>query len=71
MPTHDIPRWTPRHDAGGRSFTPGYSAGSWKEALKRKKRRRGKDPDGGGVPVAPDAPRTLEGGAAAALDFES
>ncbi|MBV9930165.1 MAG: hypothetical protein JO013_04390 [Alphaproteobacteria bacterium] len=31
---------------------------------------KGKDPDQGGVPVEPNRPNTLTGGAAAALEFE-
>jgi hypothetical protein len=38
--------------------------------LRRTRRRRGPDPDEGGVPVEPDRPSTLSGGAAVALDFE-
>ena len=43
----------------------------WAEAQERKlRRRRRKDLDDGGVPVAPDKPGNLSGGAAAALEFE-
>jgi hypothetical protein len=38
--------------------------------LRRTRRRRGPDPDEGGVPVEPDRPSTLSGGAAAALEFD-
>jgi hypothetical protein len=34
------------------------------------RRRKGKDPDRGGVPVEPNRPNTLSGGAAAPLEFE-
>jgi hypothetical protein len=34
------------------------------------RRRKGKDPDQGGVPVEPNRPNTLTGGAAAPLEFE-
>jgi hypothetical protein len=43
---------------------------AWAEAMKRRKRKPGKDSDRGGVPVEPDRPNTLTGGAAAELDFE-
>ena len=36
----------------------------------RRRRRRDKDLDDGGVPVEPDRPKTLDGGAAAQLDFD-
>lgn len=35
-----------------------------------KPRKRGKDRDAGGVPVVPDRPSTLTGGAPAALEFD-
>ena len=34
------------------------------------RRGKGKDPDLGGVPVEPNRPNTLGGGAAAALEFD-
>jgi hypothetical protein len=37
---------------------------------RRKPKRKGKDPDRGGVPVEPNRPNTLTGGAAAALEFD-
>ena len=42
----------------------------WVEAERRRRRRGRKNLDDGGVPVAPDKPRNLFGGAAAALEFE-
>ena len=36
----------------------------------RSGRKRGRDLDGGGVPVEPNKPPSLEGGAAAALEFD-
>jgi hypothetical protein len=36
----------------------------------RLRRKRDRDLDDGGVPVEPDKPRNLEGGAAAALEFD-
>lgn len=35
-----------------------------------KRRRPGKTPEDGGVPVEPNRPNTLSGGAAAALEFD-
>jgi hypothetical protein len=35
------------------------------------RRRKGKDPDQGGVPVEPNRPSTLSGGAAAPLEFDA
>ena len=42
------------------------------EAQERRRNRRGrrKDLDDGGVPVEPNKPRNLSGGAAAALEFD-
>jgi len=37
---------------------------------RRPRRRPGRERDGGGVPVEPDRPNSLSGGAAAELDFE-
>jgi len=43
------------------------------QILRARKRRgkRGRNPEDGGVPVEPDKPRGLEGGAAAALEFDN
>ena len=43
----------------------------WNWGPVRKRRRRGPEAEDGGVPVTPDRPRNLSGGAAAALDFEN
>jgi hypothetical protein len=43
---------------------------AWLEATTRKPRRRGKGKDSGGVPVEPNRPSTLSGGAAAPLEFD-
>jgi hypothetical protein len=46
---------------------------AWREAQERRRRkRRGrrKDLDDGGVPVEPNKPKNLSGGAAVALEFE-
>ena len=42
---------------------------AWLEATTRKPRR--KDKDCGGVPVEPNRPNTLSGGAAAPLEFDN
>jgi hypothetical protein len=39
-------------------------------ADQQRRRRRGKDLDDGGVPVEPNNPQTLSGGAAAPLEFD-
>ena len=70
MPTPDIPPRRLRRDAGGRSFTPGFDLLRKSPFLRRKRRRKGEDPDEGGVPAVPDRPSTLSGGAAAALEFD-
>ena len=47
---------------------------AWSEAQERRRRRRRgrrKDLDDGGVPVEPNKPKNLSGGAAAALEFEN
>lgn len=69
MPSPDFPPPRRRRDSGGRSFTPGFGELRTPPAARRKA-RRGRDPDEGGIPVEPDRPNTLSGGAAAAIDFE-
>jgi hypothetical protein len=49
-------------------FEPGFEARRWK--FWKPRPRRGRDLDDGGVPVEPDRPRDLSGGAAAALEFD-
>jgi len=44
---------------------------AWLEATTRRRPHRGKDKDSGGVPVEPDRPNTLSGGAAAPLEFDT
>ena len=52
-------------------FRDALRIAEWAEAQDRRRRgRRRKDLDDGGVPVAPNKPRNLSGGAAAALEFE-
>ncbi|MFN3725344.1 MAG: hypothetical protein ACK4SZ_03460 [Allosphingosinicella sp.] len=63
MPTPDIPSRRPRRRVSWHALAAALHA-------KRKRRPPGKDHDPGGVPVEPDSPRDLSGGAAAPLDFE-
>jgi hypothetical protein len=74
MARHDFTPRPPRIDAPGRSFTPGFAAAALALALQRLGRGRNKgkprDRDRGGVPVEPNRPNTLTGGAAAALEFD-
>jgi hypothetical protein len=67
MPTPDFLKRKLRRPAGRRS---GFDALLKSPFLRRARRRLGPDPEDGGVPVEPDRPSTLSGGAAVALDFE-
>jgi len=51
-----------------RADPSGFAYSAWLQVRRRK--RRGKDKDIGGVPVGPDRPNTLSGGAAAPLEFD-
>lgn len=64
MPTPDIPTRKPRRRVSWHALAAAFVAN-------RKRRGPGKTPNAGGVPVEPDSPRGLSGGAAAALDFEN
>ena len=66
MPRHDPPRRRPRRRIEWIGLGPDGAA---LDRMNRRKRRR--DKDDGGVPVEPDKPLGLSGGAAAALDFEN
>jgi hypothetical protein len=68
MPIPDFLKRKLRRPAGRRS---GFDALLGSPFLRRRKGRRGADPDEGGVPVEPDRPSTLSGGAAAALEFDA
>lgn len=70
MPRHDFPRPRLRRDVGGESFTPGMGWRAWVEERRFRRRRKPKPGEDGGVPVEPDKPRNLSGGAAAALEFD-
>ena len=69
MPFQDLPspaERARRPRRRGRSHKPPYQ-----EPLRHgRKPKRGRDLDDGGVPVEPDRPRNLSGGAAAALEFD-
>ena len=79
MPRADIPH--PIEDAIRRALRGIPSP--WREAIAdqmmrgrnrprrgRNRPKRDRDPDHGGVPVDPNKPRGLQGGAAAALEFD-
>ena len=70
MPTPDFPPYRRRRNSGLRSLPSRFAYLALVEAMKRKRGRPGKELDEGGVPVEPDRPRDLSGGAAAELDFE-
>ena len=67
MPLPDIPANDQR--AGRRPFRDRWYMAPFHEAMRRRNKRR-RDLDDGGVPVEPINPRNLEGGAAAALEFD-
>lgn len=69
MPTPDFPPFRHRN-FGLRSLPSRFAYRAAMEAMKGKRPRPGKELDEGGVPVEPDRPLNLEGGAAAELDFE-
>ena len=58
------------HRKHGRGHLTNLQALAWLDAQRKRRRRRGKDLEDGGVPVAPDKPKNLTGGAAAALEFD-
>ena len=71
MPTPLPPSLGPRKDFGGPAWF--RDAGDYASPYKLTRRtppKRKKRPDEGGVPVEPNRPNTLTGGAAAALEFE-
>ena len=70
MPRPDPTERKDRRAVRGRSFTPGFARTAWIDALGRGKRKPKQDKDSGGVPVEPDRPRNLSGGAAAALEYD-
>jgi hypothetical protein len=70
MPLRDFLPRSPRPDPfGGASRRASHLATLALVAMLAR-RRKGKDPDRGGVPVEPNRPNTLTGGAAAPLEFE-
>lgn len=70
MPNPDEPTRKPRKDLGGPAPSSGIGGFRSPYPQLRRKRRDGRERDEGGVPVEPDRPNTLGGGAAAPLDFE-
>ncbi len=53
-----------------RSVRGPHGTAAFLQAFVRRGKRKGKDLDLGGVPVEPNRPNTLTGGAAAALEFD-
>jgi hypothetical protein len=66
-----LPR-PPRPDPFGPPFLPRSTLRTLAlvAMLKRGRKGKDKDPDRGGVPVEPNRPNTLTGGAAAPLEFD-
>jgi hypothetical protein len=69
MPHRHVPPHPPRRDPSGPSVPPSRLTTLALVAMLNR-RRKDKDPDHGGVPVEPNRPNTLSGGAAAALEFD-
>jgi hypothetical protein len=69
-----FPRRPPYPDLPGLGYIPGLRSASRALALqllnRGRNKGRGKRPDEGGVPVEPNRPSFLSGGAAAALEFD-
>jgi hypothetical protein len=53
----------------GRAIVPGKGWLAWIEASRRR-RKPGKEDDAGALPVEPDRPLNLSGGAAAELEYD-
>jgi hypothetical protein len=70
MPHRDFLPRTPRPDPLGGPFKRASHLATLALVAMLARRRKGKDPDRGGVPVEPNRPNTLSGGAAAAIEFE-
>lgn len=70
MPTPDAPPRKPHRIVHRLTLTRGRVALSVSQFPRQKKGRRRLGPEAGGVPVDPNRPNTLTGGAAVALDFE-
>ena len=69
MPLRDFLPRSPRPDPVQGSFPPRSHLATLALVAMLARRRKDKDPDRGGVPVEPNRPNTLSGGAAAALEF--
>ena len=54
-----------------RAFGSPTAYQAWLDAENRRRRGKDKGKDSGGVPVEPDRPNTLSGGAAAPLEFDA
>ncbi|HEY0311456.1 MAG TPA: hypothetical protein VGC56_03080 [Allosphingosinicella sp.] len=65
---HSLPR--PPRSTFERPFKRAFHLATLALAAMLQRRRRDKDPDQSGVPVEPNRPNTLSGGAGAALEFD-
>ena len=59
-----------RPRGGRRTLEDSFRRYLWLSPRKSRKRGKDKDKDDGGVPVEPNKPNTLSGGAAAELEFD-
>jgi hypothetical protein len=69
MPRPEYPKRQFRLRRTHPSLTAALRGPAWVSFMKRRRSRRGDEEDGG-VPVEPNRPNTLSGGAAAALEFD-
>jgi hypothetical protein len=70
MPHPHVSLRPPGPDGFGPSLTLTWRLGPVTLVMEPLRRRKRKDPDRGGVPVEPNRPNTLSGGAAAPLEFD-
>lgn len=70
MPLRDFLPRSPRPDPVRGPFPPRSQLATLAMVAMLQRRRKDKDPDQGGVPVEPNRPSTLSGGAAAGLEFD-
>jgi hypothetical protein len=70
MPFRDYLPRPPHRDPFGGPFKRSSHLATLALVAMLTRRRKGNDPDRGGVPVEPNRPNTLSGGAAAPLEFE-
>jgi hypothetical protein len=70
MPRPDFPPRSRRAAPFGGPFKRSSHLATLALVAMLSRRRKDKDPDQGGVPVEPNRPNTLSGGAAAPLEFD-